>query len=99
MKHLLFWSVILGLVGLVGCGTEAIPPLQIPEAAEPLVRMARLDLAGRLDLNLERINVISVEATQFSDASLGVPKPGESYAQVITPGYIIVLQAEGETYQ
>ncbi|MFP3897338.1 MAG: hypothetical protein ACLFV5_10960, partial [Anaerolineales bacterium] len=32
------------------------------------------------------------------DASLGVPETDEMYAQVITPGYVIHLSVEGETY-
>jgi len=34
-------------------------------------------------------------ATEFPDASLGVPEPGKMYAQVITPGYVIRLAVEG----
>lgn len=45
------------------------------------------------------ITVKSVEFTEWSDASLGNPQPGEAYAQVITPGFKIVLTAGGEDYE
>jgi hypothetical protein len=40
--------------------------------------------------------VVRVEAVEWPDTSLGCPKPGEFYAQVITPGYLIVLAVDGE---
>jgi hypothetical protein len=64
-----------------------------------LVQIAKEDLARRLDLSLSEILVISVEAVDWPDTSLGCPQPGMMYAQVITPGYLIVLEAEGQTYE
>jgi hypothetical protein len=66
--------------------------------AQPLVDKAIADLNDRLDVSEDTITVVKVEATEFSDTSLGVPKPGESYAQVLTPGYIIVLEVNGDNY-
>jgi hypothetical protein len=75
--------------------TEPTPP---PEA-EQVVRLAVEDLAQRLDLSPGKIRLVSVEAVDWSDTSLGCPQPGMMYAQVITPGYRIVLEAEGERYE
>jgi hypothetical protein len=36
---------------------------------------------------------------EWSDASLGCPQEGMMYAQVITPGYLIVLEAQGQTFE
>ena len=44
------------------------------------------------------INVVSVEEVEFGDSSLGCPVDGQFYSQVITPGYKIVLEAGGETF-
>ena len=66
--------------------------------AQPLVDKAVDDVNERLDVPKENITVVKVEATEFSDTSLGVPKPGQSYAQVITPGYIIVLEVDDAHY-
>ncbi len=66
--------------------------------AQPLVDKAVADLHDRVDIPKKKITVVKVEATEFSDTSLGVPKPGESYAQVVTPGYIIVLETNGDHY-
>ena len=60
---------------------------------------AKDDLGERLNLEDEAIAVISVEAVDWPDASLGCPEPGKLYAQVVTPGYIIVLEAEGQRHE
>lgn len=75
---------------------EACPP---EEETDVLTGMAVHDLAQRLEIKPENIEVRSVEAVEFPDASLGVPGEGQMYAQVITPGYVIILSADGETYR
>jgi uncharacterized protein involved in copper resistance len=65
---------------------------------EGALQQAKADLARRLQLTPEEISVVSVEAVEWSNASIGCPEPGMAYAEVITPGYKIVLKAEGKTY-
>ncbi len=69
-------------------------PIQ-PAEAEPAVRAAITDLAARLKISPDSVQVVSVQATDWPDTSLGCPQPGMFYAQVITLGYRIVLSAEG----
>lgn len=75
--------------------TEVTPPA----GAEEVLRLAREDLAQRLGLAPEAIRLVSVEAVEWSDTSLGCPQPGMMYAQVITPGFRVVLEAEGKRYE
>ncbi|HYR20975.1 MAG TPA: hypothetical protein VEQ15_15870, partial [Myxococcales bacterium] len=35
----------------------------------------------------------------WPDTSLGCPKPGMSYAQVVTRGFLIELEAAGKSYR
>ena len=70
----------------------------MPDEACRAVELARDDLARRLGLALDVIQLVSVEAVDWSDTSLGCPQPGMMYAQVITPGFLIVLEAMGQTY-
>lgn len=44
------------------------------------------------------ITVKSFEAKEFPDASLGCAREGQMAAQVITPGYQVVLEAQGKEY-
>jgi len=66
-----------------------------PADADAAVRAATNDLAARLKISPENVQVVSVQAMDWSDTSLGCPQPGMFYAQVITLGYRIVLSAEG----
>ena len=57
---------------------------QNPEA------VARRIVAEHTGTAPEDITIISVEAVEFSDSSLGCPKPDMAYLQVITPGHKVV---------
>lgn len=60
---------------------------------------ARQTLAKELDLPVEEITVVSFERAEFSDSCLGLGGPAESCLQVITPGWLAMLEAQGETYE
>jgi hypothetical protein len=84
--------------------STTVPSQEITPAATGALRPAAVelavaDLAGQLGIAAEAITVRSVEAVEWSDASLGCPEPGMMYAQVITPGYRIVLEANGQSYE
>lgn len=57
------------------------------------------DVVSRTGLAAERVRVVRVEAREWPDRSLGCPRPGMGYAQAITPGYLIVLEAEGRGFE
>lgn len=59
---------------------------------------ARRLLADELDLDEGDFRLESSEAVGWPDASLGCPKEGYAYAQVITPGYKLVFEHAGESY-
>lgn len=78
----------------------SIKPVAAP--AGPAARMgelARAALAQELAVAATNITVVAVEATEWRDSSLGCPKPGMNYLQVITPGYKITLAAQGQRYE
>lgn len=68
------------------------------EGSEFPLDAAVQDLAQRLNINPSDIDVISVEKVIWSDSSLGCPQPGMMYAQVITEGYRILLEAIAQFY-
>ncbi len=77
---------------------EACPEVTGAQSeATYLVTLAKEDLVERTGVSADEIVVESVDEAEFPDVSLGVPEPGKSYAQVITPGYIIRLEVDGET--
>ncbi len=79
----------------------AMPPDGPPSTGQrqPAVASALADLAARLKIGEGQIAVKSVEAVDWPDASLGCAQRGRMYAQVITPGYRILLEAGGKVYE
>jgi hypothetical protein len=68
---------------------------EVPEAK---IALAVADLAQRTGVDPAAVTVVSAEAVEWSDGSLGCPQPGMAYLQVITPGYRLVLAAGGQEY-
>jgi hypothetical protein len=107
MRHLAILALLT--VFVAGCSPSSptatalpdnvAPPARLPPAdTAAIVDLASGDLAQTFSLAPTAIEVVSVEAVDWADASLGCPQPGMGYAQVITPGLRITLQAEGWTY-
>ncbi len=56
-------------------------------------------LAKVLKIEPEEITVVSAEVVTWRDTSLGVPREGRAYLQVLTSGYRVILEAEGTRYE
>jgi hypothetical protein len=68
-----------------------------PDCEKAAVALATEDLARRLG-SADGITIKSAEFVQWPDACLGVSQPDVACAEVITYGYRIVLEADGEIY-
>jgi hypothetical protein len=85
--------------GLSSSPTEPTlpPPAADPPSMPPAnntidpVQLAMATVAEQLQVPLELLTVLRVEPTDWSDASLGCPEPDRAYAQVITPGFLVVV--------
>lgn len=77
--------------------TPSGSPSGTPPAGGPDVAVQ--DLAKRLGVAAADISVVSAEEVTWSDSSMGCPKPGMMYAQVLTEGSRIVLEANGKRYE
>jgi hypothetical protein len=53
-------------------------------------------IAADLGVPSESVQVITMEARDWPDSSLGCPQPDMLYAQVITPGYLVLVEVSGE---
>ena len=69
------------------------------DATSPPVDTAVADLAQRLGVDPATVAVVSARDVKWPDASLGCPEPGMVYAQVLTEGVLVVLEAGGRRYQ
>jgi hypothetical protein len=63
------------------------------------VQRAKADLAERLNVPENEIKEVSVNEKDFPDMSLGAPVEDEMSAQMISSGWLINLEANGENYK
>lgn len=88
------------IVATVPVTEEVIMPSNptIPTPSSPTVQQAKEDLAQRLDIAVEAIEVVQVEEVTWRDGSLGCPQPGMAYTQALVNGTRIKLEANGQIY-
>ncbi len=63
------------------------------------VENARNDLAKRLKIAAADVKEHSVEDADFPDMALGAAEDGEMSGQMMTRGWRIKLEAQGQTYE
>jgi hypothetical protein len=68
------------------------------EVPAAIMVKATADLTRRTGLDATSFTIVRSEQAIWPDGSLGCPAPGQVYIQVQTPGYWIVLKANGKTY-
>ncbi|MBN2044422.1 MAG: hypothetical protein JW757_05320 [Anaerolineales bacterium] len=74
-------------------------PSQASQGLKDLIERAEQDLASRLSIDATEISVVEAREVVWSNSSLGCPQPGMAYADVLTPGYLIVLQAKNFNFE
>jgi hypothetical protein len=74
-------------------------PSPIEHKLDTLIQSAKEDLAQRLSISVEQIEVVEARSVVWPDASLGCLQPGKMYAQVVTPGFVVVLEAKDRTHR
>jgi hypothetical protein len=101
------WVLAFAVLAL-GCGSSGEPS---DSAKEPSLTSspstpasgpaadAVADLATRLEVEADAIEVVSQEAVTWRDGSLGCAKPGFAYTQALVDGSRITLRANGIDYE
>lgn len=99
--------LILSTIALSACAGK---PASLPQTGEELsvstadasiqvVDAALTRLSQSLGVKVEQIQVLSSERVEWPDTCLGLPGQNESCGQVVTPGFRIVLSANGQQYE
>lgn len=78
--------------------SPAETPFSQPSIQSSLEKSVIEDLAKRLNENANKISVVTIEAANWRDGSLGCPEPGKVYTQATTSGYEVILESVGKTY-
>ncbi len=75
----------------------------LPNPSDPyqagLIGQAKDDLAKRLSIASDQINLVESKPVEWPDGSLGCPQPGMAYTQVMVDGLLIRLQVGEKIYE
>jgi len=74
---------------------EQPTPTHIPVDLTPAQRAALTALSENVSLPVDKIKLVSTEAVEWPDGCLGVQEEGLACTQVITPGFRVILEANG----
>lgn len=98
--------ILLGALILAACRSSIPTPLPLTAIPLPTAKdipsaalAAQAALAQKLGLSTESVTIQNVEPALWSDSCLGLGAADEMCAQVLTSGYWVTLQAEGQTYE
>jgi hypothetical protein len=84
----------------VAGATETVYDVGMIDAGlAPFVAIAVDDLAARLDVPPDSIDVLTAVLVVWPNGALGCPEPGRSYTQVMTDGSVIELGVDGLVYR
>jgi hypothetical protein len=80
-------------------GVAGSPDASAGEGVAPEVIQAAVDdAASRAGVVASEVTVVSSQSVTWPNPALGCPRRGVMYADVITPGYRVVVEAGGTRY-
>jgi hypothetical protein len=100
MRLCLHLSGLLFLLGAAACSSATQDagsgaPVRQPGSPEDIAAHVVADQSNRLASD---VRILSVDAIDFGDSSLGCPQPGMAYIQVITPGYKVMAALDDQEF-
>lgn len=80
---------------------DDVPPLpaEVDPSVSAVVDAAVADLAARLDVAADSVEVLAAQPVTWPDSALGCPQEGMAYAQVLTDGAAVELSVDGTRYR
>jgi len=101
------WFVLIVCSGLIlaACVPGAEPAItQIAPTLEGAIPPeVALEIQNRvseqLGVPVESMQIETIEKMDWPDGCLGLPEPGETCTQAITPGWLVAFSADGQRYR
>jgi hypothetical protein len=93
--------ILILALGACSSGTEPVtgPDGTLPSPPPQAVLAAADQLSQTIGVPVEEIEILDFESMEWPDSCLGVPEEGQSCLQVITEGYRVQLEANGQPYE
>jgi hypothetical protein len=73
-----------------------VPGSNLSPEEQQVVAAALQDAATQLGVAASELSLQQIEAREWGDSSLGCPQPGNLYSQIVTPGFLIVINSRGK---
>ena len=67
-------------------------------SATEQIAFSKQDLAARLDVELDAVNLSGARPVTWRSGALGCPEPGMNYTQALVPGVLIFLRVGNEVH-
>jgi hypothetical protein len=82
-------------------GTEPVtgPDGTLPSPPPQAVLAAVDELSQTLGVPVDEIEILDFESMEWPDSCLGVSQEGQACLQVITSGFRVMLEANGQQYE
>jgi hypothetical protein len=101
------WIIVLVYAGLLlaACSTSTdVPATQVNPALEnvlpPDVALTiQNEVSGLLGVPVENIQIEKIEKTDWPNSCLGLPEADEACTEVITPGWLLTFNVNGQEYR
>jgi hypothetical protein len=102
------WMIVLVCAGLLlaACTTSGtdVPATQVnpalEEALPPDVALTiRNQISELLGISVESIQIENLEKMDWPNSCLGLPQADEACAEVITPGWLLTFNIDGQEYR
>jgi hypothetical protein len=74
------------------------PPEKTSQSGQKMALLSQADLSKRLNISLDEIDIKAVQPVVWPDSSLGCPQPDFAYSQVVTNGFIVVLEVAPDEF-
>jgi hypothetical protein len=107
--------LMLFLMILSACAPKTVTPGPQPASADqntqspsgglvtkdkaPFALAAKATLGQKLGIAPDQITFVSADPVEWTDSCLGLGGPAESCMQAVTPGYKVMLSAQGTSFE
>jgi heat shock protein HslJ len=90
-----------GQSGVPGAGETTVPTgsPSLPTLPPEAVLSAQQWLASQLNTAADQVRIVELEQAEWTDSCLGLGRLDESCLQAITPGWRVVFESNGVTYE
>jgi ABC-type glycerol-3-phosphate transport system substrate-binding protein len=99
-KTIVAVALLAGTLLLVGCGSEETSGEPTPVGLQPdVAEAAKEKLSELTGVSVEEIEIVEANQVEWTNTCLELGGPDEFCGQALTPGWRLMLRAEGEEYE